>query len=1038
MATNNKLNDSKQKTSGSKFKIFKIASIIVVFLLVLIVLTPSLISLPAVTSLIQTKLAASLEADIEINDLKVTWFEGITVTGVSYADKNGIIVDAQRAYFKVSYMSLLAGIVNVSEGLIENATITIVTDENNPRPDTDNAAKIAALFIPDSRPFALAKDPTVNFELRKFNYINIVAVDLQNVTVVQELIKKDKSRQSFALSGIEGKIRINPPGQTSGIDLKGKTPGEDSSLTLYALAARPKMVFIKDEFSCALKVNINQFDLGNAAPLLYMAGSDLSLAGIIDFTLDSEVEKGLVKKCRGTLNSKQIDFAGDDSRKIVIRDLVSSVRLTTDKDFILIRELAVNSEWFNFTVDGQVPLTADGLKTMFDSTSMVSLSGKFNARLSKAMEQFPDLFGHSGMTVRSGDITGQVTTSHIGAGKVFYGNVSLANFSASNDEKTLKLNTPITLRTEILAKPEGVFIDPIEISSVFMNLSCSGYVDDLKIQGVIPLSAAQNELGNFVDFGPYSYTGEIVLNANMMPKDRILNGKAFLKDFTSTNKSGRTISEPYADLSFGMKHDPIEERLWITSLFFKSALLGELEILQGYMNMKANALDKFVTLFKYRSNIAKIFEVLTVYNMKPDDLDASGQFFTTTRLAFGDKGLSVFSDDINVTDMTVKKAADSYHTAGIKMAVDVNIDQANGTYTASDLQLKNEWLALDFSKCNYISNAGQNSLDAEFTLAYNLETMALVEKFLPENFTIKGSRKTNCYIRTSYPTSDTSKALANLDATIGLGFDSMEYMGLVFGSADIKSAVKGGKLVVEPFGVSVNEGTVNFGASADLAASPIVLNVNKDTKLINAVKINDDFANGLLKYLNPVFSGSVNSAGHIDMLSRSMQIPLGGDIAAGIIADAQISVKDVRVAATGLVGQIMSITGISAGNIVSFRIEPSDVKVAASTVSLDNMVMFIAEKKVAFKGSTGFDGQINMDITLPIGYSIDGKKYPEISLPIDGNVSSPRIDTRKIIERNTDVIGDVIEKAIDKNVDDDTGRLIREGIRGLQDLLKKN
>jgi len=101
------------------------------------------------------------------------------------------------------------------------------------------------------------------------------------------------------------------------------------------------------------------------------------------------------------------------------------------------------------------------------------------------------------------------------------------------------------------------------------------------------------------------------------------------------------------------------------------------------------------------------------------------------------------------------------------------------------------------------------------------------------------------------------------------------------------------------------------------------------------------------------------------------------------------------------------------------------------------MTIYLAGKPVSFGGSIAFAGNIDMDVKVPYSYTIGGKtQTQQVVLPIDGDASSPRVDTRKLLESNTQVIEQAIDSVIEEKVDEATAEIIREGVRGLQELFR--
>lgn len=236
-----------------------------------------------------------------------------------------------------------------------------------------------------------------------------------------------------------------------------------------------------------------------------------------------------------------------------------------------------------------------------------------------------------------------------------------------------------------------------------------------------------------------------------------------------------------------------------------------------------------------------------------------------------------------------------------------------------------------------------------------------------------------------------------------LGFTKAEYMGLNFGPTEADIQIENGLLRIAPFSSTVNNGQLNFAGEADLSRKPTLLKTPGPIQIVKDVQINDEVARELLTYLNPVFANVVKVSGVVNFECEKLAIPLAGATKNDIEVIGTVSIKELRLEASDLLGQILSAAGLS-GRGVDITIHPTKFILQNGFLRYDDMQMDIGDNPVNFKGVVGLDKSLNMSVTLPyttagktarVGKEVEGVR---ISLPLRGTIDKPKLDLGKLLE----------------------------------------
>ncbi len=310
----------------------------------------------------------------------------------------------------------------------------------------------------------------------------------------------------------------------------------------------------------------------------------------------------------------------------------------------------------------------------------------------------------------------------------------------------------------------------------------------------------------------------------------------------------------------------------------------------------------------------------------------------------------------------------------------------------------------------------EGRIDCEYDWA---AVSTITAPYLPQGMSIEGQRKDTISFDSTYPTDQKDKLLENLNTKAKVGFAKAQYMVLNIGATDVDIQIQNGLLKIAPFSTTVNNGQFSFASEANLKDKPSLLKTTEPIQIVKDIQINNEMARKLLKYVNPVFANAVNVSGVANFNCEHLAIPLNKVNKSDIEVIGTISVNQMRLEGSDLLGQMLSLAG---GNVrgQDCTIHPTRFVLQKGQLQYDDMQLDIGDNPVNFKGVIGLDKSLNMTVTLP--YTMGGrtarvgeKTDERISLPLTGTIDKPELDMGKLLEEQLKKqLEDQLKKGLDK------------------------
>ncbi|MHC5089194.1 MAG: AsmA family protein [Planctomycetota bacterium] len=390
----------------------------------------------------------------------------------------------------------------------------------------------------------------------------------------------------------------------------------------------------------------------------------------------------------------------------------------------------------------------------------------------------------------------------------------------------------------------------------------------------------------------------------------------------------------------------------------------------------------------------------------------AGALTARGRVGMTDERVHLTSEDSKIRQLKVLVPdSEPFIQDQVTLDADILVDMANQTIDVRtlDLQGKAGESLISITKGavkKKVSNT-RTQLTGDFEAEYDWQVLsAFASAYLPEGLIVKGKRKDAFNFASEYPTDIPDLMFANLDAGGAVGFGSAEYFGLSFGPTELKMNIRKGILDFEIPEATVNEGKLQFAGSVDLNEEPKVLRLQKAMPILENIHINNQMTDTMLKYLNPVFARQGDISGFASLMCKKLEIPFNLDEKNNIVLDGVVQMDNVRLKATGLVGDILAKT--SNRSEFKARLLPSRILLQKGVMQYDEMEFHLDEYPTGFSGKIYLDKTLDMEVFVPYKFDVDRLRFPTVkigedlsdrlSLPVEGTVDKPQVRLEKLFD----------------------------------------
>jgi hypothetical protein len=976
----------KRKRARTKITAWVLVCVFILFFL-LIAALPLFVSSDAGRKMILAKVNDSVDGEIGLGGLSMSWFTGIKVTDVSFKDSEGSMSAAvKQVTTRPHYWSIVLGRPSLGETVIDEPRVEVnLRGWRAKEGEVSQDEKRQAAGLPISRVDLIVNDGS----LKVF----------------------DGGVETVDVSRINSKVKLRPPGQrtTFDVDMTVINRGEEAKVAARG-GVRPgynKKGWTLEGTSGDLVIEVNDLEVGSLGPILALWEVDFEGKGRISAFMNGEVKDGRLENLSAELKGKNLDLstAGLMEGRFKTGRLDINAELLRQKQMINIGKLNVQTDWFDGRASGTVPTTFGSLSEFLKSES--KLSGSFELDVAQLSQQMPGILRlKEDARVTSGKLTGSIETLSEGGERKIKGQAELAGLGGTVGSKAVALSEPVTARLQIAPDEAGVKFDRLELSSSFARINCSGSSRLLKCRGDANLTRLQSELGQFVDMRGYKVSGDVSAEVEAaIGDDKVTaKGSSVIKELRLISAEGLSASEPMAEVTFSVSSERARE---IVNIDFieASGSFGRLGVKNASLPLGKEAAKPMKAPVSAKVDLAKVQMFAIVLGALPKEMQLAGTAESEITISSEKNIYRVATDATKIDNLkVVYPGKEPFEQERVSLFFDAEVSPVEKTVNVRRFELISPQIKIRKGEFSRVTKEGRTKLAGQVDCEYDWAAVSTVAAaFLPKGLKMEGKRKDTVTFSSEYPADSTEQLLANLDTGGKLGFQQAEYMGLQFGPTEVDVQVRKGLLKIAPFSATVNKGEVSFAGEADFKQKPTLLRIPGPMQVVKDVQINDEMTKRLFTYLNPVFADAVNVSGVANLECERLAIPLAGATRNDIEIVGTVSIEGLRLGASDLLGQILSVVGTRVrGQVITLR--PTEFTVRNGFVRYDNMQMDVGDNPVNFKGVIGLDKSLNMTVTLP--YTYEGRTVrvgqadagDRVSLPLKGTLSKPELDLGRLLE----------------------------------------
>lgn len=973
---------SRKPLASVKTKILlSLSALLLVVIVLVLFIVPAYISSDAGKKTILKKINDAVEGKTDFASLSMGWFKGLTVKRVTYNDSaNQISVQIKQIDTKPHYLSILRGDMSFGKTVIDQPQVRIKLKPKSSQAritQTPTRKKTKSAGFPISQIDLVIKNGN-------FKVIDAVAGTVE-------------------LAQINSKVNLRPPGEKTSFDIKTAVVAKGKKSSIHAKGSG----WTFKDVSGSVQIEIDNLDIASLGPLFSLAGVNLQASGNVSVDIKTQIKNGQIEESVGKIKAKNINITGSALKgdKLQAKRLDLDIKMKTTKDTINIDKLKIRSDFVNAEITGVIPKTAKSFADFLEPDSNYDLKATFDCDIAAVLSQMPRTFKlKEQMKITSGKLNGNIETYKELNKRKIKGWINLDGLAGQVKGKQITLSQPIQAKLDITSGKKEINYEIIELSSSFCTFTASGTSKALNYEAKADLAKLQQELGQFIDMGQYSFAGQVFEKGTLSGnKDKFsVKGSAKVTGLR-ISKPGITVFEPQADIEFSVVVEPPKDIVTLKLMDIKAGF-GQITIKDAVVPIGKEPQRPLNLSIFANVDLKKIKPFAVMFAAFPDKARIAGNAQSQVLITSQKGTYNIKTDSTKITNLviTTPDQQEPFMQEQVLLTCDVKVNPEQKTFDVVwDLVSPKIKIKGNLRK---ETKQNQTKLQGKADCQYDWAAVSTVASvFLPTGFNIKGQSQNKFNFQSQYPVDQPEKFMQNLSTKASLYFDSAEYMGLNFGPTKLNIQMQKGILEVAPFSTTVNKGTLSFAGQADFNKKPVLFETPGPIDIAKNIQINDETTKKLLKYVNPVFANSLNVSGVANFNCEKLAIPLKDATKNDLVVIGTIAIDDIKMQSSDLLGQILAASG-SGKTSRNITMHPTRFVLQDGYLRYEEMQMDVDKKPINFKGVIGLDKSLNMTIVLPytmrgktvrVGQEYSGKRM-EVSL--GGTLDKPELNVGKLLE----------------------------------------
>jgi hypothetical protein len=967
-------------------KIIKISLVVLLaVILIIFLLIPVVVSSEKTKQVILSKINSSVDGKADFASLSMSWWKGIKLKNITFRDNANLTsVQVKQIATKPNYASLLLGNLSFGETVIDQPMVEIKIKRSQPAEKSQNSPQQSSVHAGE-------KPKTIGLPVKQ---IDLIVKD-------GDFKVTDPQSGTVELSKINSQVNLRPPGQKTNFDINTVVVAENKESKIHVSGTG----WTLEGLSGSVSVEVNDLSLASLAPLFALAGSDVQAQGDISANIKSEIKNGQLETSSGTITAKNIDVTapvlkGDRLKTSVLN---IAVQLQSNKESIKIDKFTVHTDWADINAGGIIPKNTKSLADIIKPDSGCDFKASVNCDLAAIFSQMPRTLGlKEKMTITAGKLNADIATSAEAGKRNIRGQLNISGLSGTMENKTVALSEPIQLKLNATSDKAGTInYDKLNFSSAFCTIDCTGTSAALQYKTQADLAKLQSEIGQFINMGPYEFSGQLFKEGTLSFSEKKISatGTSQISNLRITTQNG-TALEPQANIDYSVIAEPAKN-LTVNYINVK-ADFGQIALKDAVLPLgkeeKSFKLPLYVNI-----DLAKLQPLAALFVSLPPETKLAGTIDSKFSIAAKKDTYYIRTDSTEIKNLSIQSHGQApFEQPQIQFDCDAQVNPVEKAFAVT-WQLASPKIKIK-GNLEQKTKGSETSLSGKADCDYDWAAVSsMASAFLPAGLIIEGQSKNTVNFSSRYPTDKPQQLLQNLNTKANIGFNRAEYMGLNFGPTAVDIQVQNGLLQIAPFSTTVNQGQFSFAGRADFRKQPTLFETPGQIDIVKNLKIDDTTSRTLLKYVNPLFANAVNVTGTANFNCEQLAIPLQADAKNNIKVIGTISLADVHLQSSDLLGQILSVAG---GGITdqAITLHPTRFVLQDGFLRYDDMQIDIGTVPVNFAGVIGLDKSLNMKVTLP--YTAAGKLVrtneqssgQRLTVALKGTLDKPQLDLGNLLQ----------------------------------------
>lgn len=366
----------------------------------------------------------------------------------------------------------------------------------------------------------------------------------------------------------------------------------------------------------------------------------------------------------------------------------------------------------------------------------------------------------------------------------------------------------------------------------------------------------------------------------------------------------------------------------------------------------------------------------------------------------------------------------------VKLKANLKRSPDGKSLAIENIQLNSTPLSLSAAG-NLDQARNQKKLDASGNINLNLKMLSpYLQKIAGPQITITGKGDNPFKLKMVSGRTRWTDALKQTDFSGTIRADSIDAFGLAISATEVPLRVVDESAVAK-LAATANGGQLNLAPKIDLKKQPYMLSLPPDSTLLKDVEITDAMAEKLMSKIHPVFQGSVQAEGHVDLFMQHFNWPLDKMQRDKADFAGTLRLKGVRINSTNLLSGLLALIGIR-GNEMDFGDLDIDFVAHNGRIETSPVRLEIDGYPIELRGSVGFDKSLDYTAKVPITPKLVGDKayrYLEgvtIDIPIRGNSKNPDFDESSMQKASANLAQQALQKSLEKGLQNVFEQIIKK------------